>query len=235
MQRPARGGQPEGEPTDKTSTNNHSASLFLFAQTCNDPRAAGRAPGSCSHGCGVEYTHMLSRCAATCDLESNRCTCGSRAKYPSRQARAFTSRQPPTPTWPLQDILLLRVVCAKINHPVMPPTQLPCPHCCNAIARLLDTIRPSLDLPFVCQTPYNIGKTTSCKGQPQPTPSAMFPFLLLTHPSRTAAPAARAQSTHLARRVLSPSDNSQPQPTAFAMFSFLLLTDPTARVAENHV
>jgi len=28
---------------------------------------------------------MLSRCAASCDLESNRCLCGSRARYPRRQ------------------------------------------------------------------------------------------------------------------------------------------------------
>lgn len=64
-------------------------------QTCNDPRTAGVKPGRCTHpsGCGpgcacsrgTEYSHMLSRCAASCDLESNRCLCGSRARYPRRQ------------------------------------------------------------------------------------------------------------------------------------------------------
>jgi len=34
------------------------------------------------------------------------------------------------------------VVCAQINRPFIPPTELHCPYCCTAIARLLDTIRP---------------------------------------------------------------------------------------------
>lgn len=54
-------------------------------QQCNDPRSEGKPPGSCrSPFCGVEYTHMLSRCASRCDLESNRCLCGSRSRYPGR-------------------------------------------------------------------------------------------------------------------------------------------------------
>jgi len=61
------------------------------------------------------------------------------------------------PIWPLQDILLLRVVCARINRPIIPPAHLHCPHCCNAIAQLLGNIRPPLDLPCVCHTPFNIG------------------------------------------------------------------------------
>jgi len=32
----------------------------------------------------------------------------------------------------------------------------PSPHCCNTFARLLRSIRPPLDLPFVCHTLYNI-------------------------------------------------------------------------------
>jgi len=58
--------------------------------------------------------------------------------------------------WPLQDILLLVVVCARINHPFILPARVHCPHCCNTIARLLGYIRPALDFPFVCHKPYNI-------------------------------------------------------------------------------
>jgi len=36
------------------------------------------------------------------------------------------------------------------------PARLHCPHCCNTVARLLGNIRPPLDLPLVCHTPYNI-------------------------------------------------------------------------------
>jgi len=59
--------------------------------------------------------------------------------------------------WPLQDIVLLLVVCARVNHHYILPARLHCPHCCNTIARLLGNIRPPLDLPLVCHTPYNIG------------------------------------------------------------------------------
>jgi len=61
------------------------------------------------------------------------------------------------PIWPLQDILLLRVVCARTNHPLIPSAHLHCPHCYSTIARLEGHIRPPLDLPFVCHTPSNIG------------------------------------------------------------------------------
>jgi len=58
--------------------------------------------------------------------------------------------------WPLQDVLLLLVVCARINRPFILPAHLHCPHCRNTIARLLGNIRPPLDLPFVCHTLFNI-------------------------------------------------------------------------------
>ena len=54
-------------------------------------------------------------------------------------------------------IFYFRVVCARINRPFIPQAHLHCPHCCNTIARLLGNIRPPLDLPCVCDTPYNIG------------------------------------------------------------------------------
>jgi len=60
-------------------------------------------------------------------------------------------------TWPLQDNILLRGFYARINRPFIPPAHLHCPHCCNTIARLVGNIRPLLDLPFVSDTPYNIG------------------------------------------------------------------------------
>jgi len=47
----------------------------------------------------------------------------------------------------------------KTYRPVIPPAYLHCPHCCNTIARLLGNLRPPLDLPCVCCTPYNIGNT----------------------------------------------------------------------------
>ena len=59
--------------------------------------------------------------------------------------------------WPLQDSLLLLVVCARINRPFILPARLHCPHCFNTIARLLGNIRLPLDLPFVQHAPYNIG------------------------------------------------------------------------------
>jgi len=55
--------------------------------------------------------------------------------------------------WPLQDIVLLLVVCARINRSFILPDRLHCPHGCNTIARLLGNIRPPLDLPFVCHAP----------------------------------------------------------------------------------
>ena len=61
--------------------------------------------------------------------------------------------------WPLQDILVLWVVCAWINRPLILPARPHCPHCWSTVPRLLGSIRPPLDLPFVCHTPYNIGNT----------------------------------------------------------------------------
>jgi len=46
--------------------------------------------------------------------------------------------------------------CARINHPLIAPSHLHCPHYCNTCARLLRNIRLP-GPPFVCHTPYNIG------------------------------------------------------------------------------
>jgi len=61
--------------------------------------------------------------------------------------------------WPLQNIVLLLVACARVNRPVILPARLHCPHWCNTIARLSGNIRPPLGLPLVCHTPYQIGNT----------------------------------------------------------------------------
>jgi len=56
----------------------------------------------------------------------------------------------------LQDILLLRVVCARINRLFIPPAHPHCPqHCCNTIAQLLGDIRPPPPRPPLCM-PYTI-------------------------------------------------------------------------------
>jgi len=59
--------------------------------------------------------------------------------------------------WPLQDIVLLRSFCARINHSFIAHSHLHCPHYCNAIARLLRNIRRPPDPPFVCHAHYHIG------------------------------------------------------------------------------
>jgi len=48
--------------------------------------------------------------------------------------------RPSYESWPLQDILLPRGFCSRINHPFDTPLYLHCPHCCYTIARLLRTI-----------------------------------------------------------------------------------------------
>jgi len=50
--------------------------------------------------------------------------------------------------WLLQEIVLLLVVCARINRPFLFSARLHCPHFCNAIARLLGNIRPPPTPPF---------------------------------------------------------------------------------------
>ena len=58
---------------------------------------------------------------------------------------------------PLQDIVLRRGFCARINDPFTAPSHLHCPHYCNTIARPLRTLRPPPPEPsFVCHTPYTI-------------------------------------------------------------------------------
>ena len=88
-------------------------------------------------------------------------------------------------TWPLQDILVLRVVCARINCPFILPARLHCPHCCNTIARLLGNIRPPPSNSFLYATHHTILVITiSCKGHSRP--AAFLPL-----PARSAGAAQR--------------------------------------------
>ena len=69
--------------------------------------------------------------------------------------------------WPLQDIRLLLVVCARINRPFICSARLHCPHCCNAIARLLDNKQPpSTSLLYATHRTILV-ITISCKGEVQ--------------------------------------------------------------------
>ena len=53
----------------------------LEPQECNDPRSKVEA------GRDYDWTRVLSRCTGSCDTLSNRCLCGSRARYPRRHMR----------------------------------------------------------------------------------------------------------------------------------------------------
>ena len=75
-------------------------------------------------------------------------------------------------TWRLQDIVVLRGLCARINHLVIAPPHSHCRHYCTTIARLLRNIRPPSD-PLV----YGIHDSIlvmaiSCKG-PLTTPGLL--------------------------------------------------------------
>ena len=70
---------------------------------------------------------------------------GAAAGGASDAKRARREQQPqPGVFWPLQDIRLLRVLCAQINRPFIPSTHLHCPHCCNTVARLSSNMSPPL-------------------------------------------------------------------------------------------
>jgi len=59
------------------------------------------------------------------------------------------------PLQPLQDILLLRVVCARINRPFIPRAHLYCPqccqYCCTTIGRYKTPLRSPLCMPYTIQ------------------------------------------------------------------------------------
>jgi len=57
-------------------------------------------------------------------------------------------------SWPLQDILSLRGFCARINHPLLPPPHLHCPHHWNTTVRILRKILPPPQPPLC--VPYTI-------------------------------------------------------------------------------
>ena len=82
------------------------------------------------------------------------CICGWSVRE-SERGVGFTRTL--IPSWPLQDIVLLLVVCARINRLFILTAHLHCPHYFHTIARLLRNIRRAPDPTFVCHTPYNIG------------------------------------------------------------------------------
>ena len=58
--------------------------------------------------------------------------------------------------WPIQDILSLVCVCARITHPFITPARPHYPHYCNtSVGAIYD---PPPDPPCICYTPYNISK-----------------------------------------------------------------------------
>jgi len=68
--------------------------------------------------------------------------------------------------------------CARINHPLIAPSRLHCPHYCNAIARFFARRRRLPDPPFVCHTPYNTSFSSEAVlgvwlPAPLPTPRAL--------------------------------------------------------------
>ena len=68
--------------------------------------------------------------------------------------------------WPLQDILSLRGLCARINHLFIAPARLHCPHACNTCALILRNLRPPPPTPLLTAIHHTILQiAVSCKGQ----------------------------------------------------------------------
>jgi len=68
-------------------------------------------------------------------------------------------------SWPLQDIVLLRGVCARINHPFIAPSHLHRPHYCNTITLLLRNRRRPPTALWNAIYYTILVMTISCKGQ----------------------------------------------------------------------
>ena len=75
----------------------------------------------------------------------------------STEASSATAATRRSSSGPIQDILALVCVCARINHHFITPAHSHYHHYCNTIARLLRYIYPPPDPHFICHTPYNIG------------------------------------------------------------------------------
>jgi len=91
-----------------------------------------------------------------------------------KSRNTFTSETEPSP---LQVILLLRVLCARINRPSIPPANLHCAHCCNTIARLLGNIPPPPSTSLVCAIHHTIlAITISCEAKRNPSPAVSSSF-----------------------------------------------------------
>jgi len=67
--------------------------------------------------------------------------------------------------WHLQDIILLLVVCTRINRPCILAARLHCLHCCNTIARLWAIYDRPLNVLLYAIHHTILVITISCKGQ----------------------------------------------------------------------
>jgi len=112
----------------------------------------------------------------------------------------------------LQDIIVLKVVCARINRPFILPARLHCPQCYSTIARLWGNIRPPLDLPFVCHTPYNIGNNNIVLRPTNATPAHTAPLLMVVSRCRGIGPPSGIPSSGLCFCWLPNSSASNTRP-----------------------
>jgi len=112
-----------------------------------------------AHCRGQGFDEVLIR-GIDVQLKGHGCSCSQKKRPGGALERLFPWRarvHTCVAVRPLQEVLLLAVVCARINRPFIPPAHLHCTHCCDTIARLLGKKRPPLDLPVVCHTQYTIG------------------------------------------------------------------------------
>ena len=83
-------------------------------------------------------------------------------------------------SWPLQDSVLLRSFCARINHSFIAHSHLHCPHYCNAIARLLRNIRRPPTPHLYAMHNTILVMAISCKGQVVMNSIYYYPFYILS-------------------------------------------------------
>jgi len=88
-------------------------------------------------------------------IDRNRRFLYHRDTNPHTLTRILSPTPPPPIRWPIQDIISLVCVYARIHYPFIAPAHSHYPHYCNTIARLLRHIypppRPSLVMPYTIQ------------------------------------------------------------------------------------
>ena len=131
---------------------------------------------------------------------AKRISCKTQAGAPPRLTASLdvfpAPPYPPLTTWPLQDLVLLRGLCGRINPFLTPPPTHTLPtllhYCGRAIAQYTTPLRP----PCVYHAPYNIGNgnivlrpSQSPPAAPQPRLPGRFSYASLfttLHPPRLA-------------------------------------------------